>query len=837
MVRVRIVIDGRVLEVDNGISLLEAAREAGIYIPSLCYHPDLPPYDSVEASSVVYRGGEAYNGSLGKPEGCGLCVVEIEGEGLVKACNYIIDREIKVYTDSPSAVEYRKKSLMRIMANHPHYCITCQNREGCSITLCSQNVPELERCCQLLHRCELVKLCDYIGLPPDTPRYVYKALPIDNVEPRIIWDYNLCIGCLRCVRACKHLAGVEAISYTVMDGDIIVGLRMETREDSGCRFCLYCVSVCPTGALRDKSAEWVDREDLLVPCKYSCPARVDIPRYVRYLAEGRVGDALVVLRRSLPFPAILGRVCHHPCEDACNRGDVNDAISIKGVKRFIAEYGDDDSLIDKLRTLIKSNGKSVAVVGSGPSGLSAAYFLRLLGYRVVVYEEGDEPGGLMRVYPEYRLPSSILDREIDKICRLGVELRLGVKVGRDISLGELRRDFDAVLLAVGMPKSKVLGWEGVELKNIFPSIEFLRKVKKGIIRDMGGRVVVIGGGNVAFDAARTCIRLGGDVSLVCLESYDEMPAHRWEVEDAVEEGVKIFNSWGPRRFIGEDGRVRRVEFIKCVSVFDEEGRFNPRFDETITMELDADYVIIAIGQEPDLTGLEDILSQGKRYIDRDEESLMTRIDGIFVCGDVVKGTTSVVEAVAEGYRAAISINRYLGGEDILDKLFDIGFEDDLYLGKIEGFAGLRRVDEPRLGLDRRRGFEEVILGYDYESAVREAVRCLRCDLRLYISKPIYPPEPWIPLDMEHIKEVPEEEGVIQLLDDNKDIIYIKGVENLREALLEKMSSIPDARFFMYEVEKMYTVRESELLQQYTLKHGRMPKYNLDEFGGEDLFYD
>jgi len=836
---VKFFIDDKPVEAEEGQTILEAARRAGIYIPSICYHPDLPPYDSVSPSEVVYRAGEAYRGDGGSFEGCGLCVVYVDGVGLVKSCNYKVSEGIKVYTNRPEVIEERKKNLMKILANHPHYCMTCINREGCSLTTCSQNLPENERCCPLLHTCELVKVSDYIGVPPETPRYRYRGLPVDESSPRIIWDFNLCIGCLRCVRACKYLAGVEAISYTIVDGEVVVGLKAPSREEADCRFCMYCVAVCPTGALRDKAAGWEYREENLVPCKYSCPAQVDVPRYVRLLAEGRVKEALVAIRERLPFPAILGRVCHHPCEENCNRADVNEAISIKGLKRFIAENGGDDEIIEELRARIKPNGKRVAIVGSGPAGLSAAYFLRLMGYDVVVYEERDKPGGLMRLYPEYRLPTKILDREIGKLAKLGITFRCGVRVGRDVSLDQLRNEYDAVLLAIGTPRAKGLRCEGADLDNIFLSLDFLREVKEGRLRKLDGKVIVIGGGNVAMDVARTCVRLGAEVHLVCLESRDEMPAHSWEIEWALEEGVKIHNSWGPKRFVGDGGRVSRVEFVRCVSVFDEQGRFNPKFDETKTMSLDADYVIIAIGQEPDFRGLEMILAPDGRTVSFDEATMMTNMPGVFVCGDAIRGPTSVVEAVADGRRAAIAIDKYLGGDGDLERVFGRAEEKpSLYLGRVEGFASLKRIDEPVLAPEERvKGFMEVTLEYSEEDAVKEASRCLRCDLRLHIRKPEMPPEPWLPLDEEHVKEVPETEGVIQLFDSEKNVILIKGVENMRQYLADALGRYEEAKYFVYEENKLYTMRESELLQQYIQRHGRMPKLNEEEFGGEEFLYE
>ena len=823
-------IDHIEIEVDEGATVLEAARSAGIYIPALCYHPDLPPAPGMKPGEFIYRAGELIKNADFKREyeGCRLCVVKIEGiEGFPTACDTPVAEGMVVYTDTPEVKALRRDNLMPILAQHPHACLTCAQQEGCSREPCSANVPLEERCCPKFGRCELQEVAHYIGIKEETPRWVPTQMPISKDEPLFDRDYNLCIGCTRCVRACRDLRGVNALDFVFDErGKVIVGSVSPTLRESACRFCTACVEVCPTGALMDRDLAVGDRQALL-PCIQGCPVGIDVPTYVRFIAQGRFEEAATVIRQKVPFPSLLGHICFHPCESLCRRGEVNEPIAICALKRFAAEYDTGPERAERVPT-----GKRVAIVGSGPAGLTAAYYLARMGHGVTIFEAEAELGGMMRTaIPEYRLPQEVLEREIAEVTQ-GVEVVTGTRIGEALSLEDLRGEYDAIFLALGAPLSRKLAIEGIEFEGVFWGLDFLRAVKQGEGPKVEERVLVIGGGNVALDVALTALRLGAkEVQLACLECREEMPAHEWEVEEAIDEGVVLNLSWGPRKILG-DGQVTGVELVRCTSVFDEEGRFEPCYDESVTSTIETDMVILAIGQASDLSFLEGHLqTTGAGTISVDAES-QTSSPGVFAGGEVVSGPASVIEAIASGRQAAISIDKYLGGEGGLDEP-SLEVDKDAWLGREEGFADRYRVQMPRLPLERRvKGFEEIELGFDEAQAMEEASRCLRCDLRLEISPVTLPPEPWLPLDADKVRAVPEIEGVFQLLDEEKKVIYIQGAMNLRQDLEEQLLTQERARYFIYEEDPMYTKRESELLQKFLGQHGRLPEGN-DEL--EDLF--
>ncbi|MFQ6001336.1 MAG: FAD-dependent oxidoreductase [Anaerolineae bacterium] len=824
-------IDHIEVRVDEGVTVLEAARSAGIYIPTLCYHPDLPPAPGMKPGEFIYRAGELVKNtdSRRKYEGCRLCVVKIEGiEGFPTACDTPVVEGMVVYTDTPEVEALRRDNLMPILAQHPHACLTCAQQEGCSREPCSTNVPVEERCCPKFGYCELQKVAQYIGIKEETPRWVPTQMPIFKDEPLFDRDYNLCIGCTRCVRACRDLRGVKALDFVFDErGEVIVGSVGPSLRESACRFCTACVEVCPTGALMDRDLAVGDRQALL-PCVQGCPVGMDVPAYVRFVAQGRFEEAATVIRQKVPFPSLLGRICFHPCEGLCRRGEVSEPMAICALKRFAAQYDTGPERAERVPT-----GKRVAIVGSGPAGLTAAYYLARMGHGVTIFEAEAELGGMMRAaIPEYRLPQEVLEREIAGVTQ-GVEVSTETRIGEDLSLEDLKGEYDAIFLALGAPLSRKLAIEGIELEGVLWGLEFLRAAKQGEGPKIKEKVLVIGGGNVALDVALTALRLGAkEVQLACLECREEMPAHEWEVEEAMDEGVVLNLSWGPRRILG-DGRVTGVELVRCSSVFDEEGRFRPCYDESVTSTIETDMVILAIGQASDLSFLDSHLQTTRAgTISVDAESLQTSLPGIFAGGEVVSGPASVIEAIASGRQAAISIDKYLGGEGMLDES-SLEVDKDPWLGREEGFADRHRVQMPRLPLERRvKGFEEIELGFDEAQAIEEASRCLRCDLRLEISPVVFPPERWLPFDADNVSAVPEIEGVFQLLDEEKKVIYIQGAMNLRQDLEEQLLTQGKARYFIYEEDPLYTKRESELLQKFLGQHGRLPEGN-DEL--EDLF--
>ena len=828
---VSLTIDGKEARTEQGTTVLEAAQRLGIYIPALCHHPDLPPAPKMKIDGQIYRGGELIQERDSNPngfEGCQLCVVEIEGvEGFVTACDTPVADGMVVHTNTPQVQRIRRENLAKILARHPHACLVCAEREGCSKEPCSLNVPVNERCCDKFGNCELQKVAEYVGIAEDVPRYSFRELPIEDTA-LFIRDHNLCISCGRCVRVCRDVRGVEALGIVYNGDEYIVGTLEPSLEESGCRFCGACVEVCPTGALMDKDLRWPASEEDLVPCKHTCPAGIDVPRYIRFINEGKFDEAAAVIREKVPFPFVLGYVCHHPCEEECRRGEVNEAMSICALKRFAAER--DTGLWKASLKKAPPTGKRVAVVGSGPAGLTTAYYLARKGHSVTVFELQSELGGMMRFgAPEYRLPREVLKKDIANILALGVNVKTGTQIGEDLSLEDLENQYDAIFLATGAPLSKKLKIDGVERDGVLWGVDFLRDVNSGRDVTVRERVLVIGGGNVAIDAVRTALRVGAkEVQLACLESRAEMPAHEWLIEEAVEEGVILNVSWGPKRISGDGNGVTGVQLVRCTSVFDNEGRFNPSFNEEEITSMEADMVIIAIGQASDLSFLDgkSAIQTPRGVIDVDEGTLQTGVPKIFAGGDVVIGAASVIEAVAMGRKAAASIDSFLGGDGVIDETLIEPEKLDPWLGQEEGFAEKQRVQIPYLPLEKRlQDFSLVELSFNEEMALEEANRCLRCDLRLKISPVVLPPEKWLEFRSDSVSMVPETSGVYQLLDEKKMIIYIVGTPDLRRDLEQQLQTVKKARYFGFEEEPMYTKRESELIQKFLKEHGRMPELN------------
>lgn len=382
--------------------------------------------------------------------------------------------------------------------------------------------------------------------------------------------------------------------------------------------------------------------------------------------------------------------------------------------------------------------------------------------------------------------------------------------------GLLDQGFDAVLVAVGLPSSKKIAVEGAHLEGVLWGLDFLTEIKAGGRPELGQQIVIIGGGNVAIDIAMTALRLsGGMVRLYCLESRSEMPAYAHEIERAEAEGIQINPSWGPAAILGDDGRVKGLELRRCVTVFDEQGNFAPTFNEQERIKVEADTVILAIGQAPP----QDILRQRA---------------GVFLAGDIAGGDMSVVHAVASGRAAAERIDQCLGGDGDLSLSLGEHALPSPWIGREEGFAPKPRRPLPCPSPDERCGdFREIEGGYPVEQAVAEAKRCLQCDLRLMMTTPLLPPETWLDFNRENLEQVPEVDGVFVLADASKKPVAIKGIVNIRAGLLEQLESSNEASFFRWEEDRMYTKRESELIQQHLKQCGELPGGGADEL--DDLF--
>ena len=470
---------------------------------------------------------------------------------------------------------------------------------------------------------------------------------------------------------------------------------------------------------------------MLASCMAGCPVQTDTRRYVECIAKGNYEEALDLLLEANPFSSVCGRICHHPCEQNCRRGKVDAPVGLRMLKRFVVENTLDYRLSRRVK-VETSREERVAIIGSGPAGLTAAHDLARLGIATVVFEKEDVPGGMLgRAIPRYRLPYNVLREDIDDILALGVELRTSCEVGKDITIEGLQKEgFSAILIATGLSESRSLGIPGIDSDGVWLALPFLKAISLEESPSLGKHVVVIGGGNVAFDVARCVRRLGvEDVSLVSLESREEMPAWEWEIGEAEDEGVRIRNSWGPKSIPCEDGRATGIELKKCTAVFDESGRFSPQFDEDDILSLSAETILIAIGQWSDLTCVEGsaVKVAGGR-LEYDPETLGTTQKGVFACGEVSTGPGAAVEAVRDGHRAAKALLHYLDTGDLLRQ----PYTSPNALGEIplETIEKIKRsepvVPELPPAEERVKDFSDFERGFTEAEALAEARRCMAC---------------------------------------------------------------------------------------------------------------
>ena len=520
-----------------------------------------------------------------------------------------------------------------------------------------------------------------------------------------------------------------------------------------------------------------------IKCQYACPVHTDARGYVRAIAAGDYEKAYLIARGPNPLASLCGRICGAPCEAACRRGTIDQPISIRALKGFVCEKFGCDSRrdpgselfpylkeknetrqcddIDELSHLLdfigksdfpKPEGERIAIIGSGPAGLAAGHDLALMGFRPTVFEMDPQPAGMLYTgVPGYRLPRELIRAEVKVIQSLGADIRCSTQVGKDISFPELRREFAAIIIACGAKRSRLLPIPNADAIGVMGGVDFLRDVSLGKKVELGQRVVVIGGGNVAYDVARTVLRqeeydvsrtaarMTGvrQVNLVCLESLEEMPADTVEILEGQEEGVTRHNSWGPREVLvhERDGQkfVRGVKFARCTRVYDENKRFAPKFDESVTIEIEGDTVLLSVGQSADLSFIDPqsdgIEMRSPQQIVNDPETGTTSAPGVFIAGDIAYGPRLMIHAIASGKQAARSVYRFLQGSEIAPEEVQFHFPIERY-HREKHYEGRSRLHIPTLSPEERLKSPGALveIGYNEKQAQAEAGRCLDCGI-------------------------------------------------------------------------------------------------------------
>jgi len=556
-----------------------------------------------------------------------------------------------------------------------------------------------------------------------------------------------CSGCHSCEVACKqeHGLGVGPRVVRVLE-------KAPSFKPLFCHHCdpPPCATACPEDAITKDPETGVVLHDKdkctgcnavpgksgaekqqTSPCKAQCPAHIDVQGYVNLAAKGKFEEALALIKQASPFPSICGRVCHHPCESDCSRGDIDASVGIHGIERYIADL----DLNSEKRWMPQIKDKrqdKIAIFGSGPAGLTCAYYLAIEGYPVTVFEKAAELGGMLATgIPSYRLPGNIVEAEIQHIRDMGVTMKTGVDVGTDITVAQLRKEgFKAFFVAVGTQECIQLGIEGEDLAGVYPGLEYLHQVNLGEQVALGKNVAVIGGGNAAMDAVRSARRLGAENAFIIYRrGLDEMPANSEEIEECQEEGISITTLTQPVRFIGQNGRVTAIECIKMqLTEPDESGRRKPEPVAGSEFTIDVDSAISALGQEADWSCLTDecactLSDWGTMNVD--PLTLQSDDPDIFAGGDAVRGPQSIIEAIADGKQAAISIDRFIKGRDL-----KLGRETELKTitnPQKEVYNKINPVQMPRLAAQKRvTNFDEVQLGLTKEMVMQEAKRCINC---------------------------------------------------------------------------------------------------------------
>lgn len=690
-------LDGIEVEAQEGQTIMDAALKAGIYIPHLCHHPDLKPLGA-----------------------CNLCVVEIEGrEGVAPSCDTLAEPGMRVHTSTETLNAIRKTSMELMLTEHPEDCSTCP-RYGA---------------------CPMQSVIQYLGITGGTMRAAGHRIDEDTGNPLFVRDMVRCIKCGRCVRACKELRQANAIDYTVNDrGNVEIKNVLALTPTDQCRFCTACVEVCPTGALRDKETERTvsstRREDRLVPCRTRCPAHIDIPGYIDAVRRGRPGDAVAIIREKVPFPLVLGHVCNHLCENACKRGDVNDPMGIRNLKRYAAAADKEQAWRDKGFRKDRT-GKRVAVVGSGPCGLTAAYYLNKLGHDVTVLEKRPQLGGPMTSgIPAYRLPLEGVQEEIDYILSTGVK----AETNREITnLAALKADFDAVLLAVGVSHGKRLPIPGNQLPGVYTAIDLLAEIRAGADMDkLGQTVCVIGSGSVGYDVARSVLRMGRHSIIACLEQEDRLQADLDDVTEGEAEGVELMPGLSFEAVEEENGKAAglRVHSVLSSTYDRATGRVEEVAVEGSQRVIPCDSVVFATGQHTGLLDYPDLGIALNKFGYPVMDGFQTSLDGVFAAGDAVTGISFVIKAIQQGREAASAIDRHLGGSGEIDEIL-VERTPDPVLGEHPGFGSLPRIEQELYAPEICAACNDnVYRTYSDEEARCEAGRCLHCDLRTQIQPQI-----------------------------------------------------------------------------------------------------
>ncbi len=551
------------------------------------------------------------------------------------------------------------------------------------------------------------------------------------------------------------------------NSDMVRSNYVAVVDEDKCTGCGECVDNCPTNAVkagqslcsREPLPEYkmidtprdtdftldmfnedyrFNREQTVesggAPCKAECPAHISIPAYIQLAAQGKYTEALKLIKKYNPFPAVCGRICPRLCEQACTRGDLDDPVAIDDIKKFVAEQ-DMNADVRYIPEIKHDYDKKIAVIGSGPSGLSCAYYLAVEGYKVTVYEKAPEVGGMMMYgIPAFRLQKDVIKAEIDILRELGVNFVVNTEIGKDISIDDLRADnFKAFYLAIGAQGSRDLRLENENSKNVLSAVDFLKAVNMEKQEKLSGHVIVIGGGNVAIDVARAATRLGADqVSMFCLESRENMPALEEEILEAIEEGVDIYNGYGPKALIAEDGMVKSIVFKKCLSTLNAEGRFSPVYDENDTYEVETSMIIKSIGQSIESDGFKEndkVEIRPNKAIIADKLTLQTSVDDIFAGGDAVTGPRFAVDAIAAGKQAAISIHRFVNkGQSLTIGRFANPFlsldKDNLEEISYDHMSRQHAAHDESFGIHKEFKDPSGILSEDQVKI--EASRCLKC---------------------------------------------------------------------------------------------------------------